>query len=88
MNDDKQQYNTARDILKVIAIIAMTADHASTAFFAEETVLYGICQFFGNLMISNLSPPDAQSVEEKHYQPSYVDDSLSNTTEANMCFWM
>lgn len=51
MNDDKQQYNTARDILKVIAIIAMTADHASTAFFAEETVLYGICQFFGNFTI-------------------------------------
>ena len=39
MNDDKQQYNTARDLLNVIAIIAMTADHASTAFFAEETVL-------------------------------------------------
>ena len=51
MNDDKQQYNTARDLLKVIAIIAMTADHASTAFFAEGTVLYNTCQFFGNFTI-------------------------------------
>ena len=43
--------NWARDVLKVIAIIAMTADHASTAFFAEGTVLYGICQFFGNFTV-------------------------------------
>ena len=51
MSDIKQQYNTARDILKVIAIIAMTAAHVSTTFFAERTVLYGICQFFGNFTI-------------------------------------
>ncbi len=51
MNDDKQQYNTARDLLKVIAIIAMTADHASTSFFSEGTVLYNTCQFFGNFTI-------------------------------------
>ena len=51
MSDDKPQYNTARDILKVIAIIAMTADHASTAFLDEGTPLYDICQFFGNFTI-------------------------------------
>ena len=51
MSDDKPQYNTARDILKVIAIIAMTADHASTAFMDEGTTLYNICQFFGNFTI-------------------------------------
>ena len=51
MSDDKPQYNTARDILKLIAIIAMTADHASTAFLAEGTPLYDICQFFGNFTI-------------------------------------
>lgn len=51
MSEDKPQYNTARDILKVIAIIAMTADHASTAFLAEGTTLYSICQFFGNFTI-------------------------------------
>ena len=37
MSDDKPQYNTARDVLKVIAIIAVTADHASTFFLAEVT---------------------------------------------------
>ena len=51
MSNDKPQYNTARDILKVIAIIAMTADHASTFFLAEVTVIYAICQFFGNFTI-------------------------------------
>ena len=51
MSEDKLQYNTARDILKVIAIIAMTADHASTFFLAEVTVIYAICQFFGNFTI-------------------------------------
>ena len=51
MSNDKPQYNTARDILKLIAIIAMTADHASTAFLNEGTPLYDICQFFGNFTI-------------------------------------
>ena len=51
MSNDKPQYNTARDILKVIAIIAMTADHSSTFFLAEVTVIYAICQFFGNFTI-------------------------------------
>ena len=51
MSDDKPQYNTARDLLKVIAIIAMTADHASIAFLDEGTPLYDICQFFGNFTI-------------------------------------
>ena len=50
MSNDKPQYNTARDILKVIAIIAMTADHVSTAFF-RESPLYDVCQFFGNFTI-------------------------------------
>ena len=43
--------NWARDVLKVIAIIAMTADHISTAFLTEGPVLYDICQFFGNFTI-------------------------------------
>ena len=43
--------NWARDVLKVIAIIAMTSDHISTAFLTEGTVLYDICQFFGNFTI-------------------------------------
>ena len=51
MSEDKPQYNTARDILKLIAIIAMTVDHASTALLDEGTPLYDICQFFGNFTI-------------------------------------
>ena len=51
MSGEKPQYNTAKDLLKVIAIIAMTADHASTAFLDEGTPLYDICQFFGNFTI-------------------------------------
>lgn len=51
MSDEKPQYNTARDLLKVIAMIAMTADHASSAFLDEGTTLYNISQFFGNFTI-------------------------------------
>ena len=51
MNTDKPQYNTARDFLKIFAIIAMTADHASTVFLNEGSDLYTICQFFGNFTI-------------------------------------
>lgn len=51
MSIDKPQYNTARDFLKNLAIIAMTADHASTVFLNEGSALYSICQFFGNFII-------------------------------------
>lgn len=51
MNEDKSQYNTARDFLKILAIIAMTADHGSTIFLGEVSALYNICQFFGNFTI-------------------------------------
>ena len=55
MNTDKLQYNTARDFLKILAIIAMTADHASTVFLNEGSDLYTICQFFGNFTIVIMS---------------------------------
>ena len=55
MNIDKPQYNIARDFLKIIAIIAMTADHASTVFLNEGSNLYNICQFFGNFTIVIMS---------------------------------
>lgn len=51
MNIDEPQYNTARDFLKILAIIAMSADHASTVFLNEGSVLYSVCQFFGNFTI-------------------------------------
>lgn len=55
MNIDKPQHNTARDFLKILAIIAMTADHASTLFLNEGSDLYPICQFFGNFTIVIMS---------------------------------
>lgn len=55
MNTEKPQYNTARDCLKIIAIIAMTADHTSTVFLNEGSELYSICQFFGNFTIVIMS---------------------------------
>lgn len=51
MNGDKPQYNTARDFLKILAIVAMTADHASTVFLNKGSASYNICQFFGNFTI-------------------------------------
>ena len=51
MSIDKPQYNTARDFLKILAIIAMTADHAPTVFLNEGSALYSICQFFSNFTI-------------------------------------
>ena len=51
MSIDKPHYNTARDFLKILAIIAMTADHASTVFLVEGSALYNICQFCGNFTI-------------------------------------
>ena len=48
---DKLQYNTARDFLKLIAIIAMTFDHISTFFIEEGSLAYSVCQFFGNFTI-------------------------------------
>ena len=55
MNIDKPQCNTARDFLKILAIIAMTADHASTVFLNEGSDLYTICQLFGNFTIVIMS---------------------------------
>ena len=51
MSIDKPQYNKARDFLKILAIITMTADHASTVFLKEGSDIYNICQFFGNFTI-------------------------------------
>ena len=61
MNTDKLQYNTARDFLKILAIIAMTADHASTVFLNEGSDLYTICQFFGNFTIVIITPSVSSS---------------------------
>lgn len=51
MSESKPQYNNARDFLKILAIVTMTADHVSTAFLEPDTFLYSLCQFFGNFTI-------------------------------------
>lgn len=51
MMGSKTRYNWARDALKLIAIIAMTTDHVSSAFIEEGSLLYNVCQFFGNFTI-------------------------------------
>lgn len=51
MRESKPQYNNARDFLKVLAIVTMTADHVSTAFLVPDTFLYSFYQFFGNFTI-------------------------------------
>ena len=48
-------YNWSRDLLKLVAIIAMTADHVSTYLMEHETVAYEVCQFFGNFTIVIMS---------------------------------
>lgn len=47
MIDDKPQFNTTRNLLKVIVVLAMTKDYAPTAFLDKGTIAYNICQFFG-----------------------------------------
>ena len=49
MNDSTfrlADYNWSRDLLKIAAIIAMTADHVSTYLMEHGTVAYEVCQFF------------------------------------------
>ena len=48
---DLSRYNTAKDFLKLLAIITMTFDHISTFFMEEGSVAYSVCQFIGNFTI-------------------------------------
>lgn len=43
--------NWARDLLKLVAIVAMTMDHASTILLDQGSAAYSICQFFGDFTI-------------------------------------
>ena len=45
------RYNQERDFLKVVAIVAMTLDHLSTAFLADDSLLYALLQNIGNWTI-------------------------------------
>ena len=58
MNETKQSlsgWNWSRDLLKLVAIIAMTADHVSIYLMEHGTIAYEICQFFGNFTIVIMS---------------------------------
>ena len=72
MNEYKPQYNTARDTLKVIAIIAMTADHVSTYLMEHGTIAYEICQFFGNFTIMIMSYFIVQGLKYTHSVRRYA----------------
>lgn len=53
MRESKSQYNVARDFLKVLAIVTMTADHASTAFLETDTFLYPLLSVLWELHYSD-----------------------------------
>lgn len=72
MNEYKPQYNTARDTLKVIAIIVMTADHVSTYLMEHGTIAYEICQFFGNFTIMIMSYFIVQGLKYTHSVRRYA----------------
>lgn len=44
--------NWARDLLKLVAIVAMTMDHASTILLDQGSIAYSFCQFFGDFTIA------------------------------------
>lgn len=72
MNTDKPQYNTARDFLKILAIIAITVDHVSTYLMEYGTVAYEVCQFFGNFTIGVMSYFIVQGVKYTHSIKRYA----------------
>ena len=59
-------YNWSRDLLKLIAIIAMTADHVSTYLMEHGTITYEVCQFFGNFTIVIMSYFIVQGIKYTH----------------------
>lgn len=69
MNETRQSvsdWNWSRDFLKLVAIIAMTADHVSTYLMEHGTVAYEICQFFGNFTIVIMSYFIVQGLKYTH----------------------
>ena len=65
-------YNWSRDLLKLIAIIAMTADHVSSYLMENGTVAYNVCQFFGNFTIVIMSYFIVQGVKYTHSIKQYA----------------
>lgn len=65
-------YNWSRDFLKLIAIMAMTADHVSTYLMEYETAAYEVCQFFGNFTIVIMSYFIVQGIKYTHSFKRYA----------------
>ena len=65
-------YNWSRDLLKIVAIIAMTADHVSTYLMEYGTVTYEVCQFFGNFTIVIMSYFIVQGIKYTHSIKRYA----------------
>lgn len=65
-------YNWSRDLLKLIAITAMTADHVSTYLMEHGTVAYEVCQFFGNFTIVIMSYFIVQGIKYTHSIKRYA----------------
>lgn len=75
MNETRQSivdWNWSRDLLKLVAIIAMTADHVSTYLMDHGTVAYEICQFFGNFTIMIMSYFIVQGLKYTHSVRRYA----------------
>ena len=75
MNGTRQSivdWNWSRDLLKLVAIIAMTADHVSTYLMEHETIVFEICQFFGNFTIVIMSYFIFQGLKYTHSVRRYA----------------
>ena len=75
MNETRQSisdWNWSRDLLKLVAIIAMTADHVSTYLMEHGTIAYEICQFFGNFTIVIMSYFIVQGLKYTHSVRRYA----------------
>ena len=75
MNETGQSisdWNWSRDLLKLVAIIAMTADHVSTYLMEHGTIAYEICQFFGNFTIVIMSYFIVQGLKYTHSERRYA----------------
>lgn len=75
MNETRRSivdWNWSRDLLKLVAIIAMTADHVSTYLMEHGTIAYEICQFFGNFTIVIMSYFIVQGLKYTHSVRRYA----------------
>lgn len=75
MNEARQSisdWNWSRDLLKLVAIITMTADHVSTYLMEHGTIAYEVCQFFGNFTIVIMSYFIVQGLKYTHSVRRYT----------------